>query len=162
MSKLKKTREDSETRPGRTKKNPQPGKREDVSVRLRRCWVYKRVPEAVRACLDATILTVVNALFGCFPDKYRQKLMAGREIILVSRVLQVLCGDENNRLSVAELAKLASMISSYGGRSTTAEKPARRASQKSTGHNDQEKEAGAVSPDSARLAETVRTLIGLS
>jgi len=99
---------------------------------------------------------VMAGVLGCLPEKYRRQLVAGSQVLLVSRVIQALSDEESAAaLSVAELAKLAYVLASFSGRA--------RAQQPGAAGTDQQSatEPGSSPRDVTQLAEAVRVVYGL-
>ena len=112
---------------------------------------------------------LMAGVLGCLPEEYRQRLVAGGQVLLLSRVVQALSAEGGAELSVAELAKLASVLSAVGGRTRLPAARAKVSSKARTslaGESTQEPASGEPDPkpsigDSAKLAEAVRMLYGL-
>jgi len=103
---------------------------------------------------------LMAGVLGCLPEGYRRRLVAGGQVLLLSRVVQALSAEGGAELSVAELAKLASVLSAVGSRSRLTADRAKAA------HKDRPLptgESGPKSPagDPVKLAEAVRMLYGL-
>jgi hypothetical protein len=117
----------------------------------------RKLEQFVRPAVASQLMAGV---LGCLPEGYRQRLVAGGQVLLLSRVVQALSAEGGAELSVAELAKLASVLSAVGSRSRS---PA--AGAKAAPHT-RSSSAGEVDPkpptgDPAKLAEAVRMLYGL-
>lgn len=176
-----------------------------LPLRLARSTVYRRLPAAVRARLDAAILLqpadcptlaevfrkfelrqrygispaalrsyavmieqlvrplmashILAGVLGCLPRAYRQQLLAGGRVILLSKVLRALSAAADTSLSVAELARLASVLGAMAGRSTRprtaiSKKPARQI-------DDSVVPSASPEVNFERLAEAVRAVYGL-
>lgn len=123
----------------------------------------------VRPAVGAQIMAGV---LGCLPPGYRRRLLAGSQVLLLSRVVQALLNSESAEMSVADLAKLASVLSSMarqgastprraaGGRDS--DQAARRGGRRSSTGKHSADEAGPIDAgDPAKLAQTVRMLYGL-
>ncbi|MCL2329675.1 MAG: hypothetical protein FWC56_00050, partial [Phycisphaerae bacterium] len=124
----------------------------------------ERVEQLVRPEVTSQIMAGV---LGCLPKAYRRQLVAGGEVLLVSRVLQALNMQESG-LRVAEMAKLASILLSLG-RQSRSEETGRRSrsgkqSQKSGARDVDVNEGDGGNMDgvdSIQLAESLRLLYGL-
>jgi hypothetical protein len=108
---------------------------------------------------------VMAGVLGCLPKAYRRQLVAGGEVLLVSRVLQALNTQETG-LTVAEMAKLASIPMSLARRSGSEQQGGvgggrvrKSRSGQAHGGDDPSAEGGG---DPIKLAESVRLLYGLS
>ncbi len=56
---------------------------------------------------------VIAGVLGCLPEDCRERLLAGSQVMLVSRVIQALADEESaGSLSVADLARLATILRS--------------------------------------------------
>lgn len=128
-----------------------------VSLAALRTYTGK-LEQFVRPVLTSQLMAGV---LGCLSEEYRQQLVAGSQVLLLSRVIKALTADGEAALSVADLAKLASVLSSFAGRATTARAKTDRARGKRRGNNE---DAGAAlsAANPTKLAEAVRTLYGLS
>lgn len=92
---------------------------------------------------------LLSQVLGCLPEQHRRGLVAGGEVLLLSRVFQSLSAETPSALSVADLAKLASVLASVGGKS-------KAKSEKSDADSE------TAPADTNRLAEAVHLLYGLS
>lgn len=119
----------------------------------------ERLEQLVRPAVTSQ---VVAGVLGCLPEAYRRQMVAGSQVMLISRVLQTMESPDAT-LSVAELAKLASILAALGRQGERPRKPARRGT---TGRNgteaDESANDAAQTAEPTRLAEAVRTLYGLS
>jgi hypothetical protein len=121
---------------------------------------------------------LMSGLLGCMPRRYRERLVAGSQVLLLSRVVQALTRaqpeaqtaadsgetDDADPLSVSELAKLASILSSLTARVTPdgAKTATKRSKQKSTGsQTGRPGDAQNTKVDHDKLSEAVRMLYGL-
>ena len=128
-----------------------------ISVAMLKTYAA-RVEEMVRPAVTSQVLAGV---LGCLPESHRRRLIAGSEVLLVSKMLQAL-EHAGTALSVAEMAKLGSILGSLGRResrriqrpSSSGTPDASDSSVESKGHGTRQ------SP--IKLAETVRLLYGLS
>ncbi|GMU21740.1 MAG: hypothetical protein AMXMBFR13_18300 [Phycisphaerae bacterium] len=60
---------------------------------------------------------VVTGILGCLPVSYRRRLLAGNEVLLLSRVSQSLSGESHQPvLPVSDLARLAVVLKSLANR----------------------------------------------
>jgi len=109
----------------------------------------------------AMMSQVMAGVLGCLPASYRHQLVAGGQVMLLSRVVQALADDEREEaLSVADLAKLAAVLaavsgsrptkSSAGGSGKAAHKSARNVLA-----------GGAAIEDANQLNEAVKMVYGL-
>ena len=119
----------------------------------------RKLEQFVRPAVASQLMAGV---LGCLPEAYRQRLIAGGQVLLLSRVVQALLAEGGAELSVADLAKLASVLSAMGNRSRlpalkAKAAPTTRTSQTGEGEPDPEPAAG----NPTKLAEAVRMLYGL-
>lgn len=63
----------------------------------------RRLEDLARPAATGQLLTVV---LGCLPPGYRRRVHDGTEVLLLSRLAQVLSSDKSQALSVADLARL--------------------------------------------------------
>jgi len=70
----------------------------------------RKLEQWVRPSLAAQVL---GGVLGCLPKSYRRHLLAGGEVLLLSRVMQALTADGQHALPVGDLAKLASVLTSF-------------------------------------------------
>lgn len=112
-----------------------------------------RIEQLVRLVVTSHLIA---SLFGCLPEPYRQRLAAGTQVLLLSRVVQALNARGSEALPVADLAKLASIVASVAGR-TAGPGVKSKAGKKKDGHA--AADANQVTP--TKLAESVRALYGL-
>jgi len=90
---------------------------------------YRISPAALRAYarrLDALARPVVTGqilafILGCLPRRYRRRVLAGTESLLLARFTQALSADRSTPLPVADLARLGSVLSAM-----TRPRPSRR------------------------------------
>ena len=72
--------------------------------------------------LEAFVRPIITAqlaagILGCLPSTYRHQILAGSQVLLLSRVIQALSADdEQHALSVSDLARLASLLKALAGR----------------------------------------------
>ena len=117
----------------------------------------RKLEEFVRPAMTSQ---VIAALLGCLPNRYRRQLVAGTQVLLLSRVVQALTADKNKALPVADLGKLASILSAFAGRNAGGGRRARpRDTQASKGGQTPEH---SVAADPTKLAEAVSMLYGIS
>lgn len=117
----------------------------------------RRLEELIRPVLASQ---VVAGVLGCLPESMRRRMLAGSQVMLLSRAVQALHFEEKTPLPVADLAKLATVIHSIGSRAGSA---GHRGTRKKPEENRAEGESsrpGAMG-DSDRLAEAVRMIYGL-
>jgi len=122
-----------------------------VSPAALRSYVRK-VEQLMRPTVTSQIMA---AVLGCVPEAYRRRLMDGSQVLLVSRLLATLNAD-NTGLTVAEMAKLASILQMMSGT-----RAAVRSAARSTQPGDAPSDANASDPDPSRLSESVRRVYGL-
>ncbi|MBI4578454.1 MAG: hypothetical protein HY718_02060 [Planctomycetes bacterium] len=127
-----------------------------ISVTALRTYAGK-LEEFVKPTLTSQVLAGV---LGCLPVSYRRRLVAGSEVMLVSRILQAL-NDEKMGLTVAELARLGSILSGLARRGAASNRPAGRGKPSGTDARPDES-ADRNGPDPVKMARTVRLLYGLS
>ncbi len=135
------------------------GLEENYGITMKALRGYARkLEQLARPAAASHLLTRV---LGCLPEKDRQRMLAGSEVLLLSRVIQALSDGKAEALGVADLAKLASVLSSFaksGDKSSaSAENNCRRPDASKSNENDT-----AIPPSSEKLAETVRFLYGLN
>jgi hypothetical protein len=141
----------------------------DISIAMLRTYAGK-LEELVRPAVTSHVLAGV---LGCLPESYRKQIVAGSEVLLVSKVMQALNGDGGAPgaggggnpaapLSVADLAKLASILVSLARRRGRGDRAVSRTNPR--GEGEPAEPAGACGTPSGpiKLAETVRLLYGLS
>lgn len=112
---------------------------------------------------------LMAGVLGCLPEEYRQQLVAGGQVLLMSRVVKALSDEGGTELSVADLAKLGSVLSAVGGRPSVSATRIKSTQKKRSSKDDaseQESVAGesasiSSSHDPTKLAEAVRMLYGL-
>jgi hypothetical protein len=104
---------------------------------------------------------LMAAVLGCLPEGYRRQLMAGNQVLLLSRVANALTAEESVALTVPDLARLTSALSALAGRMTPASRGRPESTRKAS---TAEQAAPAVGPAEApaQLAEAVRMIYGLS
>jgi len=125
-----------------------------ISAAVLRTYARK-LEQVARPVVTSQILAGV---LGCLPAAYRRKVVQGSEVILLSKVLNAL-GKEKNQLSVAELAKLASVLGTLARRPSGSAARSARAGRRNEGSS----LAGDIAPvDPVKLAESVRMVYGLS
>jgi hypothetical protein len=169
--------------------------------------VYRKVPVAVRARLDAAILLrpadcptleaiarkfdlggrygispdslanyahkleqfvrpamtsqVMAGMLGCLPARYRRQLVAGGQVMLLSKVVQALADDEREAaLSVADLAKLAAVLAAMSGAGGSKSYAAKAGGAARRGPRNV-LAGGAAIEDPTQLAEAVKMVYGL-
>ena len=116
---------------------------------------------------------LMAGVLGCLPEGYQQRLLAGSQVLLLSRVVKSLSAEGGGELSVAELAKLASVLSAMGGRSrvptahSKSSRPPASGSKTIRGMHSSTSDEGepdlsAATGNPTKLAEAVRMLYGLS
>jgi len=112
---------------------------------------------------------LMAGVLGCLPEEYRQKLLAGGQVLLLSRVIRALSAEGGTELSVADLGKLATVLSAVSGRSISPSIKTRTTSKKRSSQNSDSMQESAssafdsstLSHDPTQLAEAVRMLYGL-
>ena len=113
-----------------------------------------RLERFVRPAMTSQVMAGV---LGCLPARYRRQLVAGSEVMLVSRVVQAL-SDEGSAgaLSVADLARLAAVLEKLAvrGKPSGARKSRRDSRNVLTGDTSIH--------DATQLAQAVRAIYGLS
>ncbi|UCD30589.1 MAG: hypothetical protein JSV03_09020 [Planctomycetota bacterium] len=130
------------------------GRRYKVSLSSLRSYARK-LEEFVRPAMTSQLMAEI---LGCLPDSYRQQVVAGGQVMLLSKVLQALSIDRGSALTVAELARLASVLSGVSSRGNMGRTAA-------SGYHDGEKgeqtdtDTDSTSPN--KMAEAVRMLYGL-
>lgn len=122
-----------------------------VSPAALRSYVRK-VEQLMRPTVTSQIMA---AVLSCLPEDYRRRLMDGSQVLLVSRLLATLTAD-NTGLTVAEMAKLASVLHMVSGT-----RAAVRGAARSAKPGDAPPETKASDPDPSRLSESVRRVYGL-
>jgi hypothetical protein len=127
-----------------------------ISMKALRTYARK-LEKLVRPAAASQVLAGV---LGCLPESERKRMLAGSEVLLLSRVMQALCGDQQQALDVADLAKLSSILCSV------AKNSGKPASEKKTGREpDRQNTRGNDNPapqSPAKLAEAVHLLYGLN
>jgi hypothetical protein len=73
----------------------------------------RRLDDMVRPVLTSQLLA---AALGCLPRDFRDRLIAGSEVVLLSRLVQALTAEEAEPLSVADLGRLATILSGLARR----------------------------------------------
>ena len=119
----------------------------------------RRLEEFVRPAMTAQVMA---GILGCLPERHRRQVFDGSQILLVSKVLNLLDdtgGDAS--LSVAELAKLAAVLASAAGKgrgrdgsSNNNQLPLNDDPAATTGDRP-------APPDASRLSAAVRMVYGL-
>ncbi len=118
----------------------------------------RKLEQLIRPVLTSQLIA---AALGCLPESYRQQLVDGSQVLLLSRIVQGLTTGDESGLPVADLAKLASILSAVAGRTTTARARTRGAGGKPTSAS-KDADAPVSAADPAKMAEAVRMLYGLS
>ncbi|MHC4443136.1 MAG: hypothetical protein ACYTF1_06030 [Planctomycetota bacterium] len=115
----------------------------------------QRLAGIVRPAMSSLVLA---NLLGCLPESYRRSVVDGGHVMLLSRVMQVLSCGGCTPLSVAELARLASLFSAIAARNNVD-----RGTGKAGGGKDKDviAEADSSGGDPVKIAESVRMLYGL-
>lgn len=128
---------------------------EKYQVSLAELTAYAdKIEQLVRPEITSHVLAGV---LGCLPKSYRRQIVDGSEVLLISRLFKAL-NDQDTTLTVAEMAKLASILLSLARRPVSAGgKPGRQKMR--PGHRADEPDANGQEP--IKLAETVRLLYGL-
>ncbi len=116
-----------------------------------------KLEQLVRPMAAAQVLAGV---LGCLPVSYRRKLAAGSEVMLLSRLVKTLHDEKSSTLAVADLAKLAVLLKTMSQPNKKSEKPKPR--QKTPPREPLPPTPESAASDSEGMAETVRTLYGLS
>lgn len=113
----------------------------------------RRIEELARPVATARLMAGV---YGCLPAAQRRKLLAGSQVLLLSRVIQVLSTEGDTALSVAELARLGSIVSGMAGRKATRNpKPAKDSKNRTRGRAE-------IPADGGDIAALVRQVYGLN
>jgi hypothetical protein len=114
----------------------------------------RRLEQLARPAAAGQILAMV---FGCLPDSYRRRLLAGAQVVLLSRVIQALSTEEAQPLSVAEMTRLGSLLAALARspqvRDLARARPQRRRKPLPAGQEE-------IQP--GKIAELVRNVYGLS
>ncbi|HSW46384.1 MAG TPA: hypothetical protein VLM89_12520 [Phycisphaerae bacterium] len=77
----------------------------------------RRLEEFARPAMTSQVLAGV---LGCLPAGHRRRVLTGSQVLLLSKVVKLLTdGRGDAELSVADLAKLATVLGSLAGRRTT-------------------------------------------
>jgi hypothetical protein len=122
----------------------------------------EKIEQLVRPEITSHVLAGV---LGCLPRSYQRQLVAGGEVLLISRILKALNTEETG-LAVAEMAKLASILTALAGASRgESGKPAGLANlKKRIAGKPEEMEAQSLHADVVpiKLAESVRLLYGIN
>ena len=106
---------------------------------------------------------LLSQVVGCLKEEERQKMVVGGEVLLLSRLCQLLMAEGDSSLSVADLAKLASILVSAGGKTPTSRPQSKGGSSKSKPKGDNDGMADETPPaDASGLSEAVHRLYGLS
>ena len=116
-----------------------------------------RLEQWVRPSLTAQLLAGV---LGCLPEDYRRQLVAGSQVLLLSRVIQALSSDGKDALPAADLAKLASILSALG--ISTSKAAAKLMSKGTAKDSKKDPSEPPLVLDKAVMAKTVRELYGLN
>ena len=131
-----------------------------VSLPMLRTYARK-LEELARPVMASQLIA---GLLGCLPEGYRQRLVAGSQVLLLSRVVQALTAEDDSGLSVADLAKLASILSALAGQSVLSEKKRGRSRSKASGEHERDSDGDrpAAPANPTKLAEAVRAIYGIS
>lgn len=116
----------------------------------------RQLEELVRPAANAQLM---GSLLGCLPESFRRQLIAGSEVLLLSRVLRALNAEGEHALTVAELARLASIVTALAGK-TARSRPTPHRSKKNKDGGPEDRDGNPSSETG--LAAAVRTLYGLS
>lgn len=112
----------------------------------------RRLEELARPAAASQVLA---AIFGCLPSAYERRLLAGTQVLLLSRVVQALAASES-ALSVAELSRLSMALAALARSGLTAR--SRGYARPRSARTDATRSA---SLPPARIAELVRDIYGL-
>lgn len=132
-----------------------------VSLAALRSYARK-LEQLVRPAAASELLAGV---VGCLPEDYRHRLVAGSQVLLLSRVIQALAGETGSQLTVAELARLAAILGGMAGeRHAPSDSRSRRRQPRPPSSPSSPTASDDTPPATGnphRLAEAVRTLYGL-
>jgi hypothetical protein len=118
-----------------------------------------RLERLVRPVLTAQVMA---GALGCLPESYRQQLVAGTRVMLLSRVVQTLQGREPSSLTIADLAKLASILSAVARPGTDTEGGVSRRPRSGCPDRPHGAERAVPRDAPARITEAVRLVYGLT
>jgi len=131
-------------------------KRYGVSLSVLRSYARK-LEQFVRPAVASQFLAGV---LGCLPESYRRQLVAGNQVLLLSRVVQALTAPGESGLPVSDLARLASLLSSFARQTRATPGPTCPHQSENTSEK-KGPDTPVTDPDPTRLAEAVRTVYGL-
>jgi hypothetical protein len=117
----------------------------------------RKLEELVRPVVTSQ---VVAGVLGCLPEEYRQGLLAGSRVLLLSRIVQALSGHDGASLSVSDLGKLATILSAAARAAPAPSEPKRPAGKGARRTRDAD--TSLTPSDPTQMAEAVRLLYGLS
>lgn len=100
---------------------------------------------------------VMAGVLSCLPEAYRRRLIRGSEVLLVSKVLAAL-NTSKTPLTVAEMAKLASILMSVAKQNRSPTRRSDRQAEQGSGLTACDR---AEAADPAKMAESIRMLYGL-
>jgi hypothetical protein len=104
---------------------------------------------------------LVASVLGCLPWSYKEQVASGSQILLLSRLVQMLHDETRPGLSANDLARLADIASGIAGRIATNSSHPRRS--RSPAGRELSQDPPAECPTApAKLAEAVRAIYGLS
>lgn len=118
----------------------------------------RKLEQFVRPAMTSQVMAGV---LGCLPASYRRQLVAGGQVMLLSKVVQALADDEREAaLSVADLAKLAAVLAAVSVSGPLKPPPA---GSTRAGHKGRRNvlAGGAAIEDPTQLAEAVKMVYGL-
>lgn len=113
----------------------------------------RRLEELARPAAAGQVLA---AVFGCLPGSYRRQLMAGTQVVLLGRVIQALSAQKSEPLTVAEMARLGTLLSAMARSSRPREGVSAKQSHRKL------LPAAAAELQPSRIAELVRGIYGVS
>lgn len=120
---------------------------------------YARKLEAVARPFLSSRLT--TAILGCLPDSFRQQVVVGGQVLLLSRVVRALTDRPDEPLPAADLVKLASALRALA----QVPRDARRSVRRSGGRRGDDADADAsdgMSGATAELDRAIRQVYGLA
>lgn len=124
---------------------------------------YKISPAALKSYAQrlerlvkpAATSNLLAGVLGCLPDAHRRQLVAGGQVMLLSRVIHTISCENKVALSVAELAKLASILETFAKSQAKAGRGRKTEDRKSAA------DSAATIGDPRKLGEAIRMIYGL-
>lgn len=113
----------------------------------------RRLEDLARPAATGQILA---AVFGCLPGAYRRQLMLGSQVMLLSRLVAALSSNQSEALSVAEMARLGTVLSAMARPRHTRENASAKRSHRKTAPD------APANLQPLKIKELVRSVYGLS